>query len=52
MMQKPVSMSYPNAVSSRSIAEIADALMDVENENKTGFVGFFLNLLRAKKDRL
>ncbi len=52
VMQKPVSMSYPNAVSSRSIAEIADALMDVENENRTGFVGFFLNLLRAKKDRL
>lgn len=49
LQQQPVSISYPNAVSTKSIRYIAEQLLEVEGSMKPGFVGMFLNLLHVKR---
>jgi flagellar biosynthesis protein FlhG len=52
LKQQPVSLSFPNSTSSKSMKRIAEQLLDVEGADKTsGFVGMFMNLIRSNKSR-
>lgn len=54
MQQKPYSILYPNAPSSRAVYEIANILYDNVSEKRlpsTGIAGLFSNLLRIKSKK-
>lgn len=51
VLQKPVSLSFPNTAAARSMHRIALDLLERPDEKHSGFAAMFLNMLRIKKDR-
>lgn len=51
LQQQPVSVSFPNTAFAKSMRHIAELLLDAEGDNKTGFAGLFLNLLKVKRGK-
>lgn len=53
--QKPVSLAFPNSVSTRCYQEIGNKLLELEetvDEPKEGIAKFFLDFIRQKKKRI
>lgn len=51
IQQQPVSLSYPNTAYAKSMKQIADQLLEISEDNKTGFVEMFLNMIKSKKNK-
>lgn len=51
IQQQPVSLSYPNTAYAKSMKQIADQLLEVSEDNKSGFVEMFLNMIKSRKNK-